>query len=182
MAGAKFWSGSTWTDAGQLACLIDPDNGPGEAAGQSLPAWYARLIAEGQTGPALNFVAHALPRYECIVWAAQALMEIGAAERTDPLMTKVLRWIDSPDDGTRRAAADAGEAVRQFTPPKLLAQAVFFSGGSIAPADMPAVQPPPGVCARMAAGAVLMGAHRMPAPKEALTAVLLLGERMAAGA
>jgi hypothetical protein len=182
MSAATFWNRSTWTDAGQLVCLIDPDNGPGEAAGQSPPAWFAGLVRRGETGPALNFLAHALPRYECVAWAAQALLEAGAIERTDPPVTAVMRWIDSPDDGTRRAAADAGDAVRQFTPAKLLTQAVFFSGGSIAPPDLPVIQPPPGVCARMAAGAILMGAHRLPAPQPALAAALSLGERMAAGA
>jgi hypothetical protein len=177
----RFWKRSTWTDAGQLVTLIDPDAGPGEAAGRSLPDWFAVLVAKDELSAALGFVAHALPRYECVTWAAQALLETGAAERADPLVNAVLRWIDNPEDATRRAAATMAEAVRQPTPERLLALAVFFSGGSIAPPDLAAVQPAPDICARMAAAAVLVGAQRLPAPAGALRTALALGEAMARG-
>ena len=181
MAGAGAWSRSIWTDAGQLVSLIDPDGDPGNAAGQSLQAWHACLVESGEIRAALAFLAHALPRYECVVWAAQALIEAGAVERKDPLVVAVLQWIDDPDDAKRRSAGDAAEAVRKTTPAKLLGHAVFLSGGSLAPKDLPPVQPPPDVCAKLAAGAVLLGAHSLPDPPAALRKALALGEAIVTG-
>jgi hypothetical protein len=172
------WNHSPWTDAGQLTLLIDPDNDPGEAAGQSLPAWYARLLDGGDLDGALEFMAHALPRYECVVWAARALLETGIADRNDPLMIAVLRWIDNPDDTMRRAAADAGDGARRTTPAKLLCDAVFLSGGSLAPVDFPPVQPEPYLCAKMASIAVVLGAHTLVDPDGAMRRALTIGEAM----
>ena len=155
MAATASWSRSTWTDAGQLANLIDPDADSSEAVGQTPPAWFARLVGRGDLTEACEFLAHALPRYECVVWAAQALLETGAVDRADPAVVAILRWIDNPDDATRRAAGAAADAVRNASAPKLLANAVFFSGGSIAPPDL------------------AVAAQR---------AMLDIGERMAAGA
>lgn len=172
------WNHSPWIDAGQLALVIDPGNPPAEAEGQTLPAWFARLVGDGDLDAALEFLAHALPRYECVVWAARALMETGIADRHDPLMIAVLRWIDSPDDALRRAAGDAGDDAKKTTPAKLLCDAVFLSGGSLAPAEFPAIQPDPHLCARMAAIAVVLGAHTLSDPDGAMRQALAIGEAM----
>ncbi|GGC32278.1 hypothetical protein GCM10011371_19640 [Novosphingobium marinum] len=179
MAETKTWKRSAWTDAGQLVELIDPDSPTREAVGKTLPAWYSGLVDSGDLTGACNFLAHALPRYECIAWAAQALLEIGAVDRKDPLMVASLRWLDDPDDARRRAANDAAQQVRPDTPAKLLAMAIFFSGGSIAPADLAPVQPAPDVCAKLAGAAVLVGGYAQPDPDTALRKVLALGEMMA---
>ncbi|MEP7222374.1 MAG: hypothetical protein ABI673_06860 [Novosphingobium sp.] len=172
------WNHSPWTDAGQLTLVIDPDNPAQDAQGQTLPAWFARLKDDGDLDGALEFLAHALPRYECVVWAAQALLETGIANRNDPLMIAVLRWIDSPDDTMRRTAGEAGDEAKKTTPAKLLCDAVFLSGGSLAPVEFPAVQPDPYLCARMAAISVVLGAHTLPDPDGAMRRALAIGEAM----
>lgn len=181
MATATIWTRSTWTDAAQLSEAVNPRKVPEGAAGKPPHEWYARLLDGNKLFEAVEFVAHALPRYECAAWAAQALLEIKAADRLDPVMVAVLRWIDEPSDALRRACNDQAEACRFDTPAKLLAQAVFLSGGSLAPEEYEPVLPPPDVCAKLAAGAVLSGAYAGDDPNGALRTILRLGEAMAAG-
>jgi hypothetical protein len=172
------WSLSPWSDAGQVQALLDPDRDHPNAVGRPLNEWYTQLLDRGERSEAIYFMALALPRYECVVWAAQALLELGLAERTDPAMVAVLRWIDSPNDDLRRQAGTEADKVQRATPAKLLAQAAQFSGGSLAPAEYAPVQPPGDACARFAAGAIVSGVYKLPDPAGAITRVLAIGERM----
>lgn len=181
MADDTAWRRSPWTDAGQIAAILAPEDGPGAASGKSLPEWYAGLIATDETSAAAGFLAQALPRYECVVWATQGLLDIGAIDRSDPLVTAVLRWIDDPDDQLRRSAAALAEQETRPTAARFLAQAIFFSGGSLAPPNAPAVQPPPEVCGKLVAAAVVTGVYSLPNPRPAMRQVLAIGEKIATG-
>jgi hypothetical protein len=172
------WSRSPWTDAGQIMALLDRDNGPGEAAGKPLHEWFGTLVSGGDVSQAIMFMAQALPRYECVVWGTQALIDIAAADRNDPVMIAVLRWVDNPDDSLRRLAEAAAEREHRNTAAKLLALAVQFSGGSLAAAEFPPVLPPPEVCAKMVATALVTGIHSRPDPDAAARTVLAIGEKM----
>lgn len=176
------WSKTPWTDASQIVGLIDPDAEPGDAAGKPLPDWFAGLVAKQDYSSALGFLAHAMSRYDCVVWAARTMLDQGMAERGDPLMTATLRWIDNPeDDDVRRGAFEVAETLRKSTPARMLAQAVFFAAGSIAPAQHPAVQPPLDVCAKLASTAVLIGAYALPDANAAMRRALEIGEAMISG-
>lgn len=174
------WPLTTWTDAGRLVAAIDPEGDVAEASGVPPAEWFARLRAAGRTFEAVAFIAHALPRYECVAWAARALVEGGVLDRADPFVTATLRWIDAPEDALRRAAGQLADESGRSNAGEMLCRAVFYSGGSIAPDDLPPVQPPPHVCARMAAGAVLTGAYTLPDARAALDAAFVIGDAMAA--
>lgn len=172
------WIRSTWTDAGQVAAIADPDAPPSQAAGQSLHVWFAQLKAADALTAALEFMAHAMSRYDCIAWAARAAIATGTIDRADPLLVNVLQWIDEPEDTLRRTAGASAEAVANDTPTKLLCLAVWFSGGSLTPEELAPVQPPADVCARMAAASLLVGAYSQPDPDATLRTMLELGEDM----
>ena len=174
------WTLSTWTDAAQLARVVNPRTVAPEAQGMAPSDWFARLREAGEASDAASFLAHAMPRYECVIWATRSLIEIGIA-RTDPGIVAALRWIDNPSDTLRRAAATLGETLDDESPQALLCQAIFLSGGSISEEDLPAVQPPPDVCAKLAAGAVLTAAFASADPSQAIAASLALGEAILAG-
>lgn len=173
------WSLPTWTDAGQLAAVIDPDKVPPAAHGVPPQAWFATLREAPRPFDAVIFLAHALPRYDCVVWAAQALLEGGVLDRADPFMTATLRWIDDPSDRLRRAAGELADRSGRANAGELLCQAVFYSGGSIAPDDLPAVPAPPQMCARMAAGAVLNGAYAQDDPAPVIGRAFAIGDALA---
>lgn len=175
------WTRSTWTDAALLAEAVNPRKVPDGAAGKPPHEWYANLVEGNRLFEAVEFVAHALPRYECAVWGAQALLELGVVDRLDPVMVAILRWIDEPSDALRRVCHAEAEKVADNTPAKFLAQAVFLSGGSMAPEDLEPVLPPPDVCAKLTAGSVLSAAYACAEPNAAIKSALRLGEAMAAG-
>jgi hypothetical protein len=179
MAGPATWTKSAWRDAGQLLVVVDPDAVDPRANGRPLDEWFAQLRNDGKLAEAVQFVAHALPRYECVVWAAQSLLETDAIDRQDPLAKAVLRWIDDPYDSKRREAMQLAEQPAANDAVRFLANAVAFSGGSLAPEDMPAVQPAPDVCAKLAAAAVLTGAYALDDPEAVLRRSLDLGETTA---
>lgn len=175
------WKLSTWTDAAQLAAYVNPRNVPDAARGLAPEAWFAQLREAGEVVDAVNFIAHAMPRYECVVWAVRTLIEIGI-ERTDPAMVAALRWIDNPSDGLRRAAAELGDSLDDETAQSLLCQTIFLSGGSISEEDLPAIQPPPDTCAKLAAATILTAAFSLEEPDSAIATGLALGETILAGA
>ncbi|HQS95889.1 hypothetical protein [Novosphingobium sp. 17-62-19] len=175
------WKLSTWTDAAQLAASVNPREVPDEARGLAPVEWFIHLRNAGKSTYAVNFLAHAMPRYECVVWAARTLIELGA-DRTDPTLVAALRWIDNPSDRLRRDAAELGDTLDDDTPQALLCKAIFLSGGSISEEDLPAIQPPPDVCAKLAAAAVLTAAFTSKAPSDAIATSLHLGESVLAGA
>jgi hypothetical protein len=157
---------------------MDPDAGPGQAAGRLPADWYKRLCDRDEFSEAILFLSLALPRFECLAWGAQGLIEIVAVDRNDPLMLKVLRWIDNPEDGARRQIMAMALDEGRESPQKLLGMAVGFSGGSILPPDSPPLQPPPDACGKMVSGALLSGVYSQPVPKTAIETVLAIGERM----
>lgn len=175
------WTLSTWTDAARLAAAVDPRAVPAEAQGKPPRDWFVRLRDEGEPVDAVMFLAHAMPRYECIVWAARSLVEAGGIDRTDPGFVAALRWIDNPSDKLRRTAGDHAETADEDAPSTVLCRAVYLSGGSLAPEDLPAVQPPPDACAKLAAAAVLQAAYAADDPAPAIARSLALGEEILAG-
>ena len=176
------WTLSTWTDAAQLAASVNPRAVPNGAAGMAPPTWFAQLRDSGEAADAVSFIAHAMPRYECVVWAMRALLDIAAVERTDPRVVAALRWIDNPSDGLRRDAGELAEGLDDDHPAALLCQAIFLAGGSLSGEDLPPVQPPPDVCAKLATAAVLSAAFSTQNPHAALASCLSLAETVITGA
>ncbi|MEZ5749059.1 MAG: hypothetical protein R3D83_03960 [Caenibius sp.] len=181
MGTAPAWTRSTWTDARQLAKLADTDGDHAQAVGQAPHAWFAQMVDAGQLQQAVGFIAHALPRYDCIAWAVRALIETNLVERHDPLILGVLRWMDDPGDNSRRAAGQLADETDSDSPQKLLAQAVFLSGGSLVSEDLPAIQPQGDLCAKLVSAALLVAAFDRDDPETLLHTILKLGETIARG-
>jgi len=175
------WTKVKWTQAGQIAELIGrPGIGESEASPET---GYRQLRDQGDLDTAVRYLAHALPRVEAIAWAAQLLDE---RSRTSKLLAterqsldRTIRWLEQPTDEYRRAAFEAAGQAPEDSPERLLACAVFMSGGSISEPDLPAVQPQQHVCGQLAAAAVLTAAYRSPEADTALAAACDLGDRIA---
>ena len=77
----------------------------------------------------------------------------------------------------------AGRAIAterdQGWPEKLLAGAIFFSGGSIAPEDVAPIQPPPAICGKLSGCAIIAAAHATGAPEPLLRTAIINGSRIA---
>lgn len=177
------WSAIRITQAKQVAELMDVDEAELPDAELAASAHYAALRAADDRRGAIEFVAHALPRFEAIAWAARVLDE---QSRTHPLdrrdrqaLDHALRWIGDVDDRNRRAAYEAAQVARDFAPEKLLALAVWFSGGSVSEPDLPPVLPGPEMAGRFAGHAVLAAAARSDAPEAVMDRALELADSVA---
>jgi hypothetical protein len=177
------WSRVKWTEAGQVAAVLNWESAGDEDALVSPRVFFTRLREAGRRAEAVHFLSQALPRYESVGWAARMVRDLvpGAPPRSaegDSLKAALL-WLQDPSDGRRRAAWQAAERARDDSPERLAALAVFFSGGSIAPADCPPVPAPKTAAGRFAAGAVLLGAIRSGDQARALDQALDAGDAIA---
>ena len=124
-------------------------------------AFLDRLVGKEQFPDAAGFLAYALPKVEAIKWAcvcASLGTSKDAKAEISPALQAAARWVGAPTDENRRAAMAAAEKEGFGTPGACAAQAVFFSGGSIAPPNLPEVQPGELLTAKSVACAVTLAA------------------------
>jgi len=110
---------------------------------------------------AIRFLAFTLPKREAVGWGCLCVRQILGTEDASKISeahVAVERWVSNPDDANRRAAKDAAdkEGLESLSAP--LALAVFFSGGSIAPANLAPVAPAEHLTPQFVAGAIIVSA------------------------
>ncbi|QCB43226.1 hypothetical protein E5673_14170 [Sphingomonas sp. PAMC26645] len=180
---AQAWGAVRLTEARQVAELmgVDPDDRPPADVG--VQAHYDALRSSNLRSASLQYLGHALPRLEAIAWAARIVADTAATSPPPPrarhALDVALRWLEEPSEAHRRAAGEAAEAISQPVAERLLASAVFFSGGSIVAPNASPVVPPDHVAARYAVGAIDEATRRTNDPVAALETAMALGERIA---
>jgi hypothetical protein len=105
---------------------------------------------------AIRFMAFKLPTDAGIKWATACLKELRSPEskEKDEPWDASDQWVKAPGDPTRRAAKKAADNVKKAGPSKLLAMAVFLSGGSVASEGAPETPPPQFAAQKLIAGSV----------------------------
>lgn len=126
------------------------------------PLAFVQLLVEKRLFPdAIRFLAHALPKREC-VWWGWVCAKRAAGENPPPKIKHALeaaeRWIAQPGEENRRAAKDAADIAGVGTPAGCAALGAFFSGGSLAPPEAPVVPPGEFLTAKAISGAVILAA------------------------
>ena len=178
------WAKIKWTEACQITDLMELDDAEAPDPGVTPQDYYLATRGREDLETALLFLGQALPRYEGAAWAALQLEEMaGQADLKRPdrqALDLSLRWVGDPSEEHRRAAFTAYETAGEGSPERLLALAVYMTGGSLAPADLPPVLPDPMLSGRLAACALLVAAHRSGDPRAVLLRSLELGEQVAA--
>jgi hypothetical protein len=104
----------------------------------------ALLGQESLEHHAVDFLAHALPKREAVWWACLGLWGLGPKPlkaQDQAALTAAVRWVVQPSEETRRAAEKPAEKAGLGTPAGCLARGVFDSGGSLAPPNLPAIEP-----------------------------------------
>jgi hypothetical protein len=176
------WKQVRWTEASQVAALLGWPKSEGVGV---TPADYFRTLREqGRDPEAALFLGQALPRFECVTWAARTVRDHSPPEATqadaDALKSAFL-WLQDPTDNRRRAAFEAAGKATEGGPQALCAMAVFFSGGSMAPENLQPVPAPKDAAGKLAAGAVLSAAAAGDDRRAILDAAFALGESLASG-
>ncbi|MGQ3674529.1 DUF6931 family protein [Xanthobacter sp. TB0139] len=147
--------------ADHLCTLIEPSDEvkallrPGLSAVDMIRA----LAENGLTTEAIRYLALGLPRREAVWWACAARRHLLPQELPEPeaqAWQSVERWVYEPTEENRQAAYPCAEALKFETAAGYAALAVFWSGGSLAPPEAPAVVPPGDGLTACAAGASLI--------------------------
>ncbi len=145
----------------EVAPLVTSANDPG--------ALVQSLMQEGLAPEAIRCIAGALPAREGVWWAWVSARHAATSTHGDAIpdnvqeaLNAVERWINAPDDTTRREAWTVGESVGTDTPVGAAAAAVFLSGGSIAPAGVANTPAPPGICGTLVSTAVVLSVATSP--------------------
>jgi hypothetical protein len=126
------------------------------------PAQFLDTLIDKQQFPdAVRFLAHALPKQEAVWWACVCARAV-AGSNLPPKIAAALqaaeKWVADPSEGNRRAAMPAAEAAEFKTPAGCAAVAAFWSGGSLAPPNVPVVPPGEYLTAHGVAGSVMLAA------------------------
>ena len=123
--------------------------------------FVARLMEKALFPDAVRFVAHALPKREA-VWWGWVCARRAAGENPPPKIKAALdateRWVAQPNEDNRRSAMAAAQKAELGTAAGCAGLAAFFSGGSLAPPDAPAVPPGEFLAAKAVSGAVIFAA------------------------
>jgi hypothetical protein len=126
------------------------------------PAVFLEQLAQRGLFPdAVRFLAHALPKREAVWWACLCARECLTPETPQASVAALQaaeRWVYSPTEENRREAMALAEAAKFDSPQSWAAVAAFWSGGSMAPANAPAVPPGETLTAAAAAGAIMLSA------------------------
>ncbi len=143
------------------------------------------LVEKQHFADATRLLAHSMPTREAIWWSCLCVRPEPGGAAAPPVAAAQLAaeaWVAAPTDAKRRAAHVAGEVAGVPPPVKLMCAAVFFSEGSLGPAEFQAVPPPEHMAATHAANAVILTAV---AKADKMTAkyrqFLALGQEVAAG-
>jgi len=179
------WGMVEWSRARQITNVMGiRDKDPSAPAPTvTPPQYFASLVADERQADAIRFLAHALPRYEAIQWAARAMTALKPNSERDIEEVRAFdlahQWLRDPAEPLRRACQAQVAQMEDASAEKFLLQAIFMSGGSITPEDLPPVHPAPDITAKMVAGAVLLTALTTPDPAAAMIQALEDGEKLA---
>lgn len=117
---------------------------------------------EGLTSDAVIVLPHLLPKRVAIWWGLLCAWQAyrpAPEERVAAALEGAVRWITEPCEEHRIACEPlARQAGKLSTAAGCLAQAVVYSGGSLAPPHLPLVPPPRELSARLVSGAVRLAA------------------------
>jgi len=106
---------------------------------------------------AIVFLAYDKPVDAAVKWACscmRTLQDPKLKKRKNPTLDACERWAKAPNDPARWAVKRTSDRSNAAGPSKLLAMAVFLSGGSIAGAGAPETPPPKYAAQKMIAGTV----------------------------
>jgi len=123
-----------------------------------------RLIAQELFPDGLRFVAGWLPKPDAVRWACHCVQRVLGEQLTDGekrAFDAALCWASEPTEEYRRAAEAAAEKNQFNGPASWLALGAFWSGGSLAPAELPEAPAPEGLTSQALAAALVLAAARV---------------------
>lgn len=129
------------------------------AADPAPVAFLNALLEQKLYSDAVRFLARALPKREAVWWACiSARSALGQNPQPNELkaVEAAEAWVYKPNELHRRQANSSAQIATFENPAAWAAMAAFWSEGSMAPEDVPAVPPADNLTAKAVAGAVIL--------------------------
>ncbi len=160
---------TTVGDVAALCELTDPAKEMVPSA-PSAEAYLDSLTKAGLMSDAIRWLAQGLRPRESVWWAclaARAYVEWGNTlpEPDVAALTAAETWVFKPEEENRRAAMAKAQDTGYQSPASWAAIAAFWSGGSMAPPEAPAVPPPQHLIGRAVWGAIMIATGTVPPPE-----------------
>lgn len=111
---------------------------------QNCRQFFDLLVGRELFQDATRFLAQALPKREAVWWSTlcvKAYLENKLSATDRAALEAAVNWVAQPIQEHARAAEKAAEATRHETAAGWCSSAAFWSGDSLAPADLPPVPP-----------------------------------------
>ena len=127
--------------------------------GHSPFAFFELLVEKSQLLDAIRFLAVWLAPWQAIHWALTCVRELSSAELAKgehDVLLAVSKWLEEPTEEHRRGAMKMAETTEFESAAGWVAGAAFWSGGSIAPPDLPEVPPDASLVAKAVTTSLLM--------------------------
>lgn len=130
---------------------------------QNPQQFLATLLVQKQYDDAVTFMTHALPKRQAIWWAclccrdAQKISGLASPDY-ESCLKHAETWVVSPSDEQRRETGMCAESAGFDQAASWAAIAAFWSEGSIAKPEEPALSAPPYLYAEAASGAISLSA------------------------
>lgn len=125
---------------------------------ETCDAFAKRCLKEGADNDAIEFLARALPK-RLGVWWAVCCIEAANAEKDAKdaeLIAHVTDWVTAPSESLRRRIMELAQATEMNTAAAWAGVTVFWSHGSMAPPNAPAVPPGPELPGKALSGSVIL--------------------------
>lgn len=165
-----------WKVPDEAQPLLRPDMSPEQ--------FLKQLMKQKLYLPAVEFLAHGLPKREAVWWACVCLRSVqGSYEQPafQAQLTAAENWARGPTEENRLAASASVARHGHDTPAAWVASAAGWSGGSFTTPPEPPVPPDEYLTAKSAAGAITLAATQAPKPLKEYPAFLALGIEVANG-
>jgi hypothetical protein len=157
------WAKVTAKTAAEVSklCTLGDEAKALQRDGQTPKQLFDLLLGKPLHLDAIRLLAAALPKREAVWWACLCARQAHGANPPPKIaaaLTAAEKWIADPSEENRRATQAAAEAAEMKTPAGCAAMAAFWSGGSLAPANVPAVPPGEQLTGHGVVGAVMLAA------------------------
>ncbi len=118
----------------------------------------SRMIAAGELRSAIRWKTHLLSKREAIWWGT-LIVSRTFSKLTEPEQSALAiasKWVREPSEALRRDAEATALKLNYAGPAAMLAAAVFWNDGSLAPAELPVVPPDPRLTGKAITTALLV--------------------------
>lgn len=137
--------------------------------GESPADFVTKLANSDEPNHCLLFMSYALEKRSAVWWLTRCVQEVESIldDNDREMLSLAEQWVAAPSDANRRKAMESAEALEMSTPAAWAGVGAFWSGGSMAPPEAPAVEPADNLAGKAISGGAIM-ASVFHAPEKAL--------------